>query len=68
MKIHRGVEMMTNPMASVLEDDDAPPVYPPRTGPRVVICEITGHPVVESRPGVPLVTDEEIKRLLEDFP
>ena len=60
--------MTTNPLSRVADDDDTPPIYPPRTGPRVVICEITGHPVVAARPGVPLVTDEEIKRLLEDFP
>lgn len=61
--------MATNQLSRVSEeDDDIPPIYPPRTGPRVVICEITGHPVVAARPGVPPVTDEEIKRLLEDFP
>ena len=60
--------MTTNQSSCVPEDDDTPPVYPPRTGPRVVICEITGHLVVAARPGVPLVTTEEIKKLLEDFP
>ena len=61
--------MATNQLSRVSEeDDDIPPIYPPRTGPRVVICEITGHPVVSAQPGAPPVTDEEIKRLLEDFP
>jgi hypothetical protein len=50
------------------DDDDTPPVYGERTGPRVVIDPITGYPVVTKRPGAPMVTDEDIKRLLEDFP
>ena len=61
--------MTTNPLSHVPEDDDdTPPIYPPRTGPRVVICEITGHPVVSAQPGAPPITSEEIKKLLEDFP
>ena len=60
--------MTTNQIARVLEDDDAPPIYPARTGPRVVIDKITGYPVVTARPGVPKLTTEDVKRLLEDFP
>jgi hypothetical protein len=39
-----------------------------RTGPRVVYDEVTGYPVVTARPGAPMVTDEEVRRMLEDFP
>lgn len=35
---------------------------------RLVYCEITGHLVVARRPGAPLVTDEDVRRMLEDFP
>ena len=44
------------------------PVYGERTGPRVVADPITGYPVVTRRPGAPIVTNEDIKRWLEDFP
>lgn len=50
------------------EDDETPSVYGERTGPRVAIDPISGHPVVTRRPGAPLVTNEDIKRWLEDFP
>jgi hypothetical protein len=50
------------------DDDDIPPVYAERTGPRIVIDPITGYPVVTKQPGAPMVTNEDIKRLLEDFP
>ena len=50
------------------DEDDTPPVYGERTGPRVVIDPITGYPVVTRRPGAPMVTNEDIKRWLEDFP
>lgn len=59
---------MTNQDPQDNSDDDAPPVFAERTGPRVIIDPITGHPVVTGQPGAPMVTDEEIKRLLEDFP
>ena len=39
-----------------------------RPEPRVVIDEITGYPVVRARPGVPKITTEDVKRMLEDFP
>jgi hypothetical protein len=39
-----------------------------RSGPRVVYDRVTGYPVVKGRPGEPMVTSEEVKRLLEDFP
>ena len=50
------------------DEDDIPPVYGERTGPRVVIDPVTGYPVVTRRPGAPMVTNEDIKRWLEDFP
>ena len=50
------------------DDDDTPRVYGERTGPRVVIDPVTGYPVVTRRPGAPMVTNEDIKRWLEDFP
>ena len=39
-----------------------------RTGPRVIYDEVTGYPVVTARPGAPMVTNEEVRRMLEDFP
>lgn len=50
------------------DDEDTSPVYGERTGPRVVADPITGYPVVTRRPGAPIVTNEDIKRWLEDFP
>lgn len=50
------------------DEDDTPPIYGERTGPRVVIDPISGHPVVTGQPGAPMVTNEDIKRWLEDFP
>jgi hypothetical protein len=50
------------------EPAEAENPYGERTGPRVVYDPITGYPVVTARPGAPLVTTEEIKKLLEDFP
>ena len=35
---------------------------------RIGYCEITGHTYVKARPGVPKITSEEIKKMLEDFP
>jgi hypothetical protein len=39
-----------------------------RTGPREVISELTGLPVVTARPGARKVTSEEIYAILKDFP
>jgi hypothetical protein len=39
-----------------------------RTSPRVVIDEMTGYPAVTKRPGAPMITNEDVKRMLEDFP
>jgi hypothetical protein len=39
-----------------------------RNGPRVVYDEVIGYSYVTSRPGEPMVTNEEIKLQLEDFP
>jgi hypothetical protein len=39
-----------------------------RTGPRVVYDKVTGYPVVTARPGTPIVTNEEVRKMLEDFP
>ena len=50
------------------DDDDTPPVFAERTGPRVIIDPISGYSVVTRQPGAPMVTNEEVKRLLEDFP
>jgi hypothetical protein len=50
------------------DDEDTPPVFAERTGPRVIIDPITGYPVVTGQPGAPMVTNEDIKRWLEDFP
>lgn len=51
------------------EDDDSELIYDEATGTRrLTRCKITGHLVVARRRGMPLVTSEEIKRLLEDFP
>lgn len=60
---------MTNQDPTNSSDDDGTPrVYGERTGPRVVIDPVTGYPVVTRRPGAPMVTNEDIKRWLEDFP
>ena len=50
------------------EPEETENPYGERTGPRVVIDEITGYPVVTARPGAPLVTNEDVRRELEDFP
>ena len=60
--------MTTDPNDNVSSDEAETPEYGERTGPRVVIDEITGHPVVTKRPGAPMVTNEDVKRMLEDFP
>ena len=60
--------MTTQAPPDISDDGDTAPVYGERTGPRVVIDPITGYPVVTKRPGAPMVTDEDIRRLLEDFP
>jgi hypothetical protein len=57
-----------NPATTSDEPVEADHPYGERTGPRVVIDEITGYPVVTARPGAPLVTNEDVKRELEDFP
>ena len=62
------VFQMTIQGPSDSDDDDTPPMYGERTGPRVVIDPITGYSVVTKRPGAPMVTNEDIKRWLEDFP
>jgi hypothetical protein len=49
-----------------LAEEDQQPAK--RDGPRVVYDETTGYSFVTARPGEPMVTNEEIKRLLEDFP
>ena len=50
-------------------DDESELIYDENTGTRrLTRCKITGHLVVARRPGKPLVTTEDIKRLLEDFP
>ena len=59
---------MTNQDPQDNSDDDTPPVYGERTGPRVVIDPISGHSVVTGQPGAPMVTNEDIKRWLEEFP
>jgi hypothetical protein len=48
-------------------DEETPDIYK-RTGPRIVYDEITGYPAVAARPGVPKITSEDVKRMLEDFP
>jgi hypothetical protein len=57
--------MTTNdpPDTSIEQGDEA---HSPNE--RLVYCEITGHLVVARQPGAPLVTDEEVRRMLEDFP
>jgi hypothetical protein len=57
-----------NPATAPNEPEEAENPYGERTGPRVVIDEITGYSVVTARPGAPLVTNEDVKRELEDFP
>ena len=53
--------------ASDERSDEAENQYE-RTGPRVIISEITGKSVVSARPGAPLVTSEMVRKELEDFP
>lgn len=50
---------MTNQDPQDNSDDDTPPVYGERTGPRVVIDPISGHSVVTGQPGAPMVTNED---------
>jgi hypothetical protein len=57
-----------NPATTQNEPEEIENPYGERTGPRVVIDEITGYPVVTARPGAPLVTNEDVRRELEDFP
>ena len=57
-----------NPDTTPNEPTETENPYGEWTGPRVVYDEITGYPVVTVRPGAPMVTNEDIKRLLEDFP
>jgi hypothetical protein len=57
-----------NPATTSNEPTETENPHSERTGPRVVYDEITGYPVVTARPGAPMVTNEDIKRLLEDFP
>jgi hypothetical protein len=57
-----------NPATTPNEPTETENLYGERTGPRVVCDETTGYSFVTARPGAPLVTNEEIKRLLEDFP
>ena len=46
-----------------------PPAEPgPRVGPRWVIDEISGHPVVAARPGARKITNEDVRRWLGDLP
>jgi hypothetical protein len=49
-----------------LVESDQPPAE--RNGPRVVYDQVTGYPIVKGRPGEPMITSEEVKRQLEDFP
>lgn len=39
-----------------------------QTGPREIVCPITGFRAVARRPGQRMVTAEEIQEMLEDFP
>jgi len=36
--------------------------------PRIAYREGSGYPYVRARPGVPKITSEDVKRMLEDFP
>jgi hypothetical protein len=50
------------------DDNDDPPEFAERTGPREIVSPITGYHVVTRRPGQRMITSEEIKEMLEDFP
>jgi len=51
-----------------IPDDGGESELEARVEPREVICPITGFPVVARRPGQRMITTEEIKEMLEDFP
>ena len=53
-----------DPLSTPNEPPETDHPYGERTGPRVVYDEITGYSVVTARPGAPLVTNEDVKRLL----
>jgi hypothetical protein len=55
------------PIASQ-EDDRESEILPERTKPRIAYSKVTGYPHVTARPGVPKVTSEDVKKMLEDFP
>lgn len=59
--------MNTKPTEAPNEVDDSLE-FGEQTGPREVICPITGYHVVARRPGQRMITTEEIKEMLEDFP
>jgi len=60
-----GAETETN---ASNDDERLEKPLPERTGPRIAYSKITGYPYVTARPGVPKITSEEIREMLEDFP
>jgi hypothetical protein len=50
------------------DDDQNPQVLLERTAPRIAYSKVTGYPYVTARPGAPSITNEEIRKMLEDFP
>jgi hypothetical protein len=68
--MHLGRSSMStkNPPVNSTEVAQADRSPPDRNGPRVAYDEVTGYSYVTARPGEPMVTNEEIKRQLEDFP
>jgi hypothetical protein len=48
--------------------DSAEKTAPGETTAHIEICELTGFPVIVSPLGTPLMTSEEVRELLEDFP
>jgi hypothetical protein len=62
------VEILPLRSGSAPETPETVDVPCPRTGPRVVCDEITGYPVVTARPGARKITNEDVRRELEDFP
>jgi hypothetical protein len=57
-----------SPTTTQNEPEETKNPYGERTGPRVAYDETTGYSYVTARPGAPLVTNEDVKRELEDFP
>ena len=50
------------------QDDQEPDALPKRTGPRIAYSKVTGYPYVTARPGMPKITTEEVRKMLEEFP